>query len=56
MHFVNDIITSVCPEIMAALVACSEGVAASYGAEEYTQRLNAMFTQVFETEVAVFLS
>ena len=54
MNFTSDNITSVCPEIMAALVTCNEGAQASYGTDTVTQRLNALYSELFETEVAVF--
>jgi threonine aldolase len=54
MQFTSDNITSVCPEIMATLVQCNDGAAASYGADAVTARLNALYSTVFEREVAVF--
>ncbi len=54
MDFTSDNITGVCPEIMAALLACNEGRQASYGADAFTERLNARYSEIFEREVAVF--
>ena len=54
MNFCSDNVTGVAPEIMAALVAVNEGAAMSYGDDECTQRLEARFSELFETEVVVF--
>ncbi|MGK7922043.1 MAG: low specificity L-threonine aldolase [Trichodesmium sp.] len=54
MNFCSDNVSEVCPEIMAALVAANEGVMMPYGADEYTQRLEPKFSELFETPVTVF--
>ncbi len=54
MNFCSDNVTGVAPEIMAALIAVNEGAAMSYGNDECTQRLEAKFSELFETEVVVF--
>lgn len=53
-NFCSDNVTQVCPEIMAALTAANQGAAMPYGADEYTQRLEAKFSKLFETTVTVF--
>ena len=54
MNFCSDNVTGICPEIMAALAAVNEGSALPYGADECTQRLEAKFSELFETGVSVF--
>jgi threonine aldolase len=54
MNFGSDNVTGVAPEIMAALVAANQGVASAYGEDESTKRLQEQFSDLFETEVAVF--
>jgi threonine aldolase len=54
MNFCSDNVTGVAPEIMAALVAANDGAAMPYGNDEYTQRLDALFSELFETAVTVF--
>ncbi|MDX2215733.1 MAG: low specificity L-threonine aldolase [Oculatellaceae cyanobacterium bins.114] len=54
MNFASDNVTGVSPEIMAALVAANQGSAMPYGADSVSQRLNALFSDLFETEVVMF--
>jgi threonine aldolase len=54
MDFGSDNVTGVAPEIMAALMAANQGSAVSYGNDECSQRLQALFSQLFETPVTVF--
>jgi threonine aldolase len=54
MHFASDNTANVCPEIMAALVACNDGAVASYGSDAITKRLHALYSRVFDREVVVF--
>jgi len=54
MNFCSDNVTGVAPEIMAALVAANDGAAMPYGNDEYTQRLDVLFSKLFETDVTVF--
>lgn len=54
MNFSSDNVSGVAPEIMAALVAANEGAAMPYGDDAITQRLEARFAEVFETEVVMF--
>ena len=54
MNFCSDNVTGVSPEIMAALAAANEGAAMPYGQDECSQRLSAQFSELFETDVAVF--
>lgn len=54
MNFASDNVTGVSPEIMAALNATNAGSAMPYGQDECTQRLNAQFNELFETQVTIF--
>ncbi|MFB2892637.1 low specificity L-threonine aldolase [Aerosakkonemataceae cyanobacterium BLCC-F50] len=54
MNFCSDNVTGVAPEIMAALIAANQGTAMPYGNDEYTQRLQTLFSELFETDVIVF--
>ncbi len=54
MNFCSDNVTSVAPEIMAALATANDGAAMPYGNDEYSQRLEAKFSDLFETAVTVF--
>jgi threonine aldolase len=54
MNFASDNVTSVSPEIMAALNAANHGAAMPYGQDEYTQRLENQFKELFETDLAIF--
>ena len=53
MKFASDNVSGVAPEIMAALQAANAGTASSYGADDWTGRLQAQFAELFETELAV---
>ena len=54
MNFCSDNTTGVSPEIMAAIAAANCGAVMSYGDDEYTQRLQTKFSDLFETSVTVF--
>ncbi|MFB2881403.1 threonine aldolase family protein [Floridanema aerugineum] len=54
MNFCSDNVTGVAPEIMAALIAANQGTTMPYGNEQYTQRLQSLFSELFETDVIVF--
>ncbi len=54
MNFCSDNVTGVSPEIMAAVNAANEGAAMPYGQDECSQRLETQFSELFETDVAVF--
>ncbi len=56
MNFKSDNAAGVCPEIMAALEAANNGFTASYGADEYSQKLQARMAEIFEHEVAIYLT
>jgi len=54
MLFWSDNQATVCPEILAAVERANEGAAKAYGADRISARLNALFSEVFETDVTVF--
>jgi threonine aldolase len=53
-NFTSDNVTPVCAPIMAAIDAANSGMAASYGADEWTERLQAVASRVFEADVAIY--
>jgi threonine aldolase len=53
-NFGSDNVAPVAPEIMEAIAAANHGTAASYGADEWTLRLEAKARDIFETELALF--
>lgn len=52
--FASDNTARVHPEILKALVACNSGKAPAYGADDYTGKLNALYSELFEHEAYVF--
>ncbi|MFQ5953751.1 MAG: threonine aldolase family protein [Kiloniellales bacterium] len=54
MNFCSDNVTSVAPEIAAALDEANRGAAMPYGDDEMTRRLETRMAEVFETELMVF--
>jgi threonine aldolase len=53
-NFKSDNVTPVCDAIMAAIQAANRGSAASYGGDDFTQRLHTVASEVFGREVAIF--
>ncbi len=54
MNFCSDNATGISPEIMAAIAAANCGAVLSYGDDEYTQRLQVKFSDLFERSVTIF--
>ncbi|MEQ1617680.1 MAG: beta-eliminating lyase-related protein [Terricaulis sp.] len=54
MDFRSDNTSACAPEIMAAVHAANVGAASAYGADDLTQRLDAVFSELFECEARVF--
>jgi threonine aldolase len=54
VNFCSDNATGAAPEILRALEAANAGDAMPYGNDDLTRDLPAKFSEVFETEVAVF--
>jgi threonine aldolase len=55
MNFGSDNGAGVAPQILDAIVASSRVYAPAYGADEYTERAQALLNEAFETKVAAFL-
>ena len=55
MYFASDNTAGVAPEILDALTHANRGYAFGYGNDEWTQRVERRFAEIFETDVAVFL-
>jgi threonine aldolase len=53
-NFKSDNISPVCDAIMAAINAANSGSAPSYGADEFTLKLQAAASEIFGTAVAIF--
>ncbi|MBS7544427.1 threonine aldolase family protein [Ancylobacter oerskovii] len=53
--FGSDNMAGVSPQILAALAACNDGPARSYGADEVSARLERRFAELFERDVSVLL-
>jgi len=54
--FASDNVTSACPEVMDALIAANSGIANSYGDDEWSRILKRKLSEIFETDVEVFLT
>jgi threonine aldolase len=54
VRFFSDNTSGACPQILAALTAANRGLAASYGADEWTERLDALLSELFATPVRAF--
>jgi threonine aldolase len=52
--FTSDNVPPVSAPIMAAINAANTGLLGSYGADPYTERLQAVASEVFETDVAIY--
>ena len=54
--FASDNVTSACPEVMDAVIAANSGIAGSYGDDEWSLALKNKLSEIFETEIEVFLA
>jgi threonine aldolase len=54
MPFLSDNTASASPEILDAIADCNSGAAKAYGADAWTQRLDAVLSAWFETPVRAF--
>jgi len=55
MNFASDNWAGAAPEILAALIEANEGLQPAYGGDAQTARVSALFSEIFERDVAVFL-
>ena len=53
-YFKSDNTAAVSPEILAALATVNQGAALAYGADRWSESLDAVFGRFFETDVRVF--
>ncbi len=54
--FASDNVTSACPEVMNAVIAANSGIAGSYGDDAWSIALKKRLSDIFETDVEVFLA
>jgi threonine aldolase len=54
LRFLSDNTASACPEVLAALQQVNHGRAPAYGDDEWTQRLDRVFSDYFGTAVRAF--
>jgi threonine aldolase len=54
LRFLSDNTSTTCPEILEALQAANRGLAAPYGEDEWTARLDGALSAFFGTEVRAF--
>jgi len=54
VRFYSDNTATICPEILAAIVAANQGAQKAYGDDPWTQRLDAAFGEYFGTPVRAF--
>jgi threonine aldolase len=55
MNFVSDNLAGASVPVMQAMAAANDGLASAYGNDAWTKRVERLFADVFEREVAVFL-
>ncbi|WP_186418380.1 beta-eliminating lyase-related protein [Bosea sp. CS1GBMeth4] len=55
MNFVSDNLAGASAPVMQAMAAANDGVSAAYGNDAWTKRVEGLFADLFEREVAVFL-
>jgi threonine aldolase len=53
-NFGSDNVSPVCEPVLKAIEAANRGPTGSYGADEFTERLQVLASRVFETEVSIF--
>src|SRR5215468_7763368 len=53
-NFYSDNVSGAAPEILEALVAANAGDTAPYGGDAVTERLQARFSELFESDVEVY--
>jgi threonine aldolase len=55
MNFFSDNTAGASAPVMAALAAANDGTATAYGTDAWTGRVERLFAEIFEHEVAIFL-
>jgi threonine aldolase len=56
MNFKSDNVVKIHPAILEAIIEANHGTDASYGQDAYSKRLEDRLSEIFEREVAVFLT
>ncbi len=56
MNFKSDNVVPVSPEIIQAIIEANQGTASSYGADDYSLKLQKQLSEVFEKDVVVYLT
>ena len=54
MNFCSDNVAGIAPEILAAIGAANTGASASYGADQWTAKLDKHLAEIFERKVTAF--
>jgi threonine aldolase len=54
MDFRSDNTAAICPELMQAMQDANSGTQSGYGADDYSQQLDGLFSRFFDTDVRVF--
>src|SRR5258706_1210089 len=54
MNFCSDNVAGITPEILAAIGAANTGASASYGADQWTAKLDRHLAEIFERRVIAF--
>lgn len=52
--FTSDNVTCACPAVLDAVIDANSGVSASYGDDQWSSRLQAKLSDIFETDVVAF--
>ena len=55
MNFISDNLAGASAPVLQAMLAANDGFAAAYGNDAWTKRVEVLFADLFEREVAVFL-
>ncbi len=55
MNFISDNLAGASAPVMQAMAAANDGFSAAYGNDAWTKRVESLFAELFEREVAVFL-
>ncbi len=55
MNFISDNLAGASAPVLQAMAAANDGFAAAYGNDAWTQRVESLFSDLFERKVAVFL-
>ena len=54
VKFASDNVAGACPEVLDAIISANNGIASSYGNDEWSKNLQNKFSEIFEKEVIVY--